>query len=83
MTQTIDTTATTEETKTTSPEPDYVVENAARALVGVGALWARYGLGVGRAALETSAATLRATSELLRTVSERLDADAPKAEPTK
>ena len=32
---------------------------------------------------ETSAATLRATSELLRTVSERLDADAPKAEPTK
>ena len=50
-----------------------MLEDAARALVGVGALWARYGLGVGRAALETSAATLKATSELLATVSDRLD----------
>ncbi|MEB2313107.1 MAG: hypothetical protein OZ921_13580 [Sorangiineae bacterium] len=35
------------------------------ALVDVGAAWARYGLGVGRAALETSARTLSVTASAL------------------
>ena len=74
MTETIETTATEESKKTAQRETEFVIEDAARALVGVGALWARYGLGVGRAALETSAQTLKATSELLRSVSDRLDA---------
>jgi hypothetical protein len=49
------------------------VEELARKLGAVGAAWARYGLTVGRAALETSAETLRTTSDLLGTVADRLD----------
>lgn len=72
---TIDTTATEQSTTALPEERDLVVEKAARALVGVGVLWARYGIGVGRAALETSATTLRATAELLKTVSDELHHD--------
>lgn len=72
MTTTNDTTATTTDTTPLPEERDLVVEKAARALVGVGVLWARYGIGVGRAALETSATTLQATAEILKSVSDGL-----------
>ena len=57
------------------PETDYVVEEAVGALARIGLLWARHGIGIGRSALEASAATLRTTSELLRSVSERLEVE--------
>ena len=47
-----------------------------RKLVGVGAAWARYGLTIGRAALETSAETLRTTSSILGDVADQIDARA-------
>lgn len=56
----------------TAPKASPEVEEIARRLGSVGAAWARYGLTIGRAALETSAETLRTTSELLGTVSDRL-----------
>jgi hypothetical protein len=82
----IDTTAETTATETTTvntddtrhtagvqPETDYVLTDALGALARVGLMWARHGVGVGRSALDASAATLRATSEVLRAVGERLE----------
>jgi hypothetical protein len=43
------------------------------ALYNVGGAWARYGLSVGRAALETSAVTLRNTAAALGEISEALE----------
>jgi hypothetical protein len=42
-------------------------------LVSVGSAWARYGLSVGRAALETSAQTLRTTAEALGKLADTLE----------
>lgn len=44
----------------------------ARGLGDLGVHWARYGLEIGRTALENSATTLRATADLLGQVSKRL-----------
>lgn len=72
----------------TQPQTDLRVheatEKAVQTLFGVGRLWATHGLTIGRAALETSATTLRMTSELLGEISDRLDAqdEAPPAETT-
>ncbi len=63
------------------PETDYVLTDALGALARVGLLWARHGVGMGRSALDASAATLRATSDVLRAVGERLEVDAPTETP--
>ncbi|MGE0787885.1 MAG: hypothetical protein AB7S26_19580 [Sandaracinaceae bacterium] len=72
-----------EDTKT-SPNRDpriaETAERAVRTLTDVGRLWAVHGLNAGRAALETSAVTLRATSGLLSTIAEQLDPDHDRAE---
>jgi hypothetical protein len=53
----------------------------ARALVGAGAAWARYGLTIARASLDASARTLEATAGVLGALSERIveraESDAP------
>lgn len=43
------------------------------ALVNIGGVWARYGLKVGRMALESSAETLQATAQSLEGIAERLE----------
>ena len=49
------------------------LERAMRDLLGIGTAWARYGLGVGSAALSTSAVTLRTTARALEAIGERLE----------
>lgn len=59
-------------------------EKAVDTLFGLGRLWATHGLTIGRAALETSATTLRMTSELLGQISDNLAEEAaamPEDEP--
>jgi head-tail adaptor len=62
---------TTPETDTTRASVDSIIEN----LIDIGAVWARYGLTVGRAALETSAKTLGNTAEVLGELSKRFETD--------
>lgn len=45
----------------------------AGSLVGIGGAWARYGLTVGRMALETTAASLQATASSLGGLADRID----------
>ena len=76
-------TATIEEPTTPDAEPTEVGADthetddaAARlvdGLVDLGRLWARHGLGVGRASLETSAKSLQATATLLGRLSASLE----------
>lgn len=58
------------------------IEQAVQGVARIGRLWAVYGLEVGRAALRTSAETLRTTSEILGDVAKKIDehkSDAPAA----
>jgi len=48
-------------------------EKLVNALFNVGGAWARYGLGLGRAALETSAVTLRNTATALGEISDAIE----------
>ena len=54
----------------TSPLP---VEKLIENLVDVGATWAKYGLNVGKSALETSSKTLSSTAEVLGEIAKRFD----------
>lgn len=63
---------TAESTETRDAAVSDAVGKAVKGLVGVGRLWAAYGLDIGRSALETSAATLRTTAALLGEISQRL-----------
>ncbi len=56
-------------------------EKALHGLIEVGRLWAAHGLNVGRAALDTSAQTLRVTSSLLGELGDALDPNAPAPAP--
>ncbi len=49
------------------------IEQAVEGVVRIGRLWAVYGLEVGRAALRTSAETLKTTSEILGEVAKKID----------
>lgn len=66
---------TTQETNSTRASVDTLIEN----LVDIGALWARYGLTVGRAALETSSKTLANTAEVLGELSKRFEHERPQS----
>lgn len=59
--------------ETTAPPPAETVEKAVRGLVDIGRLWAAHGLGIGRSALETSAATLRTTATFLGELAQRFE----------
>ena len=68
----------------TDPRVQETTEKAVDTLFGLGRLWATHGLTIGRAALETSATTLRMTSELLGQISDNLAEEAaamPEDEP--
>lgn len=52
---------------------DEELHDATRAVVGLGAAWARYGLTMGRAAVETSARSLEATARLLGALADVID----------
>jgi len=45
-------------------------------IVGIGTSWARFGLTVGKTALETSAKTLTTTAQVLADVSKKLEDEA-------
>ena len=57
------------EQQTTPKDRDALVT----ALLSVGGAWARYGLSVGRSALETSARTLETTAAALGDMAERIE----------
>lgn len=58
---------------TASTEESHRLQRAVRDLLGIGTAWARYGLGVGSAALATSATTLRTTARALEAISDKLE----------
>lgn len=66
--------ASTEEADRASDVAE-TVERTASTLLAIGRLWASHGLGVGRSALETSAATLRTTANLLGELSDKFRPD--------
>jgi len=49
------------------------VEKLIENLVEIGATWAKYGLNVGKSALETSSKTLSSTAEVLGEVAKRFE----------
>ena len=66
------------------------LDRVARLVTELGAGWARYGLTLGRLALQQSARALETTSEILGEVATKIEkvatapkVDAPAAEPTK
>jgi len=74
MTETQTTTPTTAQTTTDrEDEIDATIERTAASVVRIGRLWAVYGLEAGRASLQATGETLKATSEILRDLSKRLD----------
>ncbi len=60
-------------TTTTPSDQEATPEILLRSLREVGGAWARYGLNIGRVALETQAGTLRATAGALGALAEALD----------
>ncbi|AKF06569.1 hypothetical protein [Sandaracinus amylolyticus] len=65
-----------------SQDREATIEQCVGNVVRIGRLWAVYGLEVGRAALRTSAETLRTTSELLGSLAKQLDEQQAAAEAT-
>ncbi len=80
------TTANQDQLTETNPEIDEPSElesasaKAVSTLFGIGRLWAAHGLGVGRSALDASAATLRSAAELLGDIGDRFDPEDEPAE---
>ena len=64
---------TTEKNQERIEETQASLERAMGNLLEVGRLWASHGLSIGRAALETSAETLRVTADTLADFHEKLD----------
>jgi hypothetical protein len=58
----------------------FTADRVARLVTELGAGWARYGLTIGRLALQQSAKTLEKTSELLGVVATKLENKAASAE---
>jgi hypothetical protein len=67
------------ETSTSADAKNEAVEQILESAVGLGRLWARHGLTLGKLALETSAVSLGTTARLLGGIA---DAFAPEAERT-
>jgi len=59
-------------TETTRNKSNDDLERAVENVAGLGRLWARHGLEIGKSALETSATTLRTTADLLGQISSRI-----------
>lgn len=61
------------DTKATETSTTTQAEKLTESLFALGAAWARYGLSVGKLALETSAKTLEGTSKVLGHLADTLD----------
>ncbi len=75
----------TTETQNTYPAPEHATpseqtpDKIARLITELGVGWAKYGLSIGRMALQQSARALETTGELLGTIAAKVDAaSAPK-----
>jgi hypothetical protein len=77
-----ETTVTVTETAKISDAKHEAVEQIVDSAIGLGRLWARHGLTLGKLALETSAATLGTTARLLGGVADAFAPDADRAETT-
>jgi hypothetical protein len=79
MSNEIETTSVSETEKTErEAKTDAAVEQVIDSALGLGKLWARHGLTIGKLALETSAQSLGTTARLLSSLA---DAIAPEAKP--
>jgi hypothetical protein len=56
-----------------NPSPSTQARDIIDNLVDIGATWARYGLNVGKTALETSAKTLNTSAEVLGDLAKRFE----------
>lgn len=65
-------TETTASTESQASRTDAAVEQVIESAVGLGRLWARHGLTIGKLALETSATSLGTTAKMLSSLAEAL-----------
>ncbi len=65
-------TETTTSTESQPSKTDAAVEQVIESAVGLGRLWARHGLTIGKLALETSATSLGTTARMLSSLAEAL-----------
>lgn len=70
-----------ETTESRTPKTDAAVEQVIDSAVGLGRLWAKHGLTIGKLALETSAASLGTTARMLASIADAIAPEEPKAEP--
>lgn len=75
--------STTEQQPSSTPKTDAAVEQVIDSAVGLGRLWARHGLTIGKLALETSATSLGTTARMLASLAEALGETPEKTEPQK
>lgn len=62
--------------KTTEPNDAELIDRVIRDAGAIGKVWARYGLEVGKSALQTSATTLQKTAGLLGEIAARFQEEA-------
>jgi hypothetical protein len=66
------TTESPSSTESQTPKTDAAVEQIVDSAVGLGRLWARHGLTIGKLALEASATSLGTTARMLSTLAEAI-----------
>lgn len=59
-------------TESQTPKTDAAVEQVIDSAVGLGRLWAKHGLTIGKLALETSATSLGTTARMLASIAEAI-----------
>lgn len=64
--------STQHSTESQTAKTNAAVEQVIESAVGLGRLWARHGLTIGKLALETSATSLGTTARMLATIAEAL-----------
>lgn len=67
-------------TQSQTPKTDAAVEQVIESAVGLGRLWAKHGLTIGRLALETSATSLGTTARMLASIADAIAPEEPKAD---
>lgn len=77
-----ETTTTVSETTPTAAARNEAVEQIVDSAIGLGRLWARHGLTLGKLALETSAISLGTTARLLGGIADAFAADPERTDTT-
>jgi hypothetical protein len=67
-------------TESQTPKTDAAVEQVIESALGLGRLWAKHGLTIGKLALETSATSLGTTARMLASLAEAISPEAEKTE---